>query len=232
MASPARRDGPTPLRLADTPDRSSATAAAPTRMAIRLGLGEVDRRRSADRQRPGRRSPRGLSPTRSTGPSDRTLPRTTVVGRPETKTELPHRSGHPLLAKLASRAGARRGAEHERPRVRANEDRRCRRRDARPVSEAGARCGARNAPASPQMRSCRADCCLPPDAVMCARAKGSWQDRRSYCSDARLFNSRASAGGRVRPPPQCSSRPSATTLIRPVPSRRSFLRRRTVWARR
>ena len=77
-------------------------------MAIRLGLGEVDRRRSADRQRPGRRSPRGLSPTRSTGPSDRTPPRTTVVGRPETKTELPHRSGHPLLAKLASRAGARR----------------------------------------------------------------------------------------------------------------------------
>lgn len=77
-------------------------------MAIRLGLGEVDRRRSADRQRPGRRSPRGLSPTRSTGPSDRTPPADDSCGSSRDENGAATSQRAPLLAKLASRAGARR----------------------------------------------------------------------------------------------------------------------------
>jgi hypothetical protein len=55
----------------------------------------------------------------------------------------------PALVLAAERIAA---SDPPRPAVRANEYRRCRRRDARPVSEAGARCGARNAPASRPLR--------------------------------------------------------------------------------
>src|ERR1039458_4278294 len=77
-------------------------------MAIRLGLGEVDRRRSAERQHPGRRPPRGLPPTRSTGPSDRTPPADDSCGSSRDENGAATSQRAPLLAKLASRAGARR----------------------------------------------------------------------------------------------------------------------------